>query len=132
MLLVLLLRCLLSLVSMQLMAPVKRSLDLVPRLLLATVVVGTKAVIITGRIAKATVAVAGKVVTTMAAVGRRSLGRIMVKAVAVVVGRIITAVGVVGKTVMVAVTAATGTRAAIMEAVGTKVETTLVATAVAV
>ena len=116
------------------MAPVKRSLDLVPRLLLATVVVGTKAVIITGRIAKATVAVAGKVVTTMAAVGRRSLGRIMAKElVAVVVGRItITAVVGVGKTVMAAVTTVAGTRAAIMEAVGTKEETTLVATAAAV
>ena len=127
-------------------------MDLVPRPLLATVVVGTKAVIITGRIAKATVAVAGKVVTTMAAagrrnhgkvakaamevakaVGRRSLGRIMVKVVAVVVGRItITAVVGVGKTVMAAVTTVAGTKAAIMEAVGTKEETTLVATAVAV
>ena len=115
------------------MAPVKRSLDLVPRLLLATVVVGTKAVIITGRIAKATVAVAGKVVTTMEAVGRRSLGRIMAKELAAaVVGRIITAAEAAGKIVTVVVTTVAGTKAVIMEAVGTKEETTLVATAVAV
>ena len=130
MLLVLLLRCLLSLVSMQSMVLVKRSSVLVHHPLVVMAEAGTRVVIITGRIAKAVAA--GRAATTMAVVGRRSLGRIMVKAVAVVVGRIITAVGVVGKTVMVAVTAAAGTRTAIMEAVGTKVETTLVATAVAV
>ena len=102
-------------------------------LLLATVVVGTKAVIITGRIAKATVAVAGKVVTTMAAAGRRNHGRIMAKELAAaVVGRIITAAEAAGKIVTVVVTTVAGTKASIMEAVGTKEETTLVATAVAV
>ena len=106
------------------MVLVKRSSVLVHHLVAVTALAGIKAAIME--------AVGTKVETTMAAVGRRSLGRIMVKAVAVVVGRIITAVGVVGKTVMVAVTAAVGTRAAIMEAVGTKVETTLVATAAAV
>jgi hypothetical protein len=63
----------------------------------------------------------------------RTHGRIMVKELAAaVVGRIITAAEAAGKIVTVVVTTVAGTKAAIMEAVGTKEETTLVATAVAV
>ncbi len=113
------------------MVLVKRSSVLVHHPLVVMAEAGTRVVIITGRIAKAVAA--GRAATTMAVVGRRSLGRITVKVVAEVVGRIIiTAVVAVGKTAMVMVTAEAGIKAAIMEAVGTKVETTLVATAVAV